>query len=160
VALLEDVRPVLAAVFNPVKGEFYHAVRGAGAFLNGLPIQVSDARDLEGIRLAASARMLKRDIWRQPWPAREDVWAKSIAYRLALTASGAFDAAIFAMGNDWDVAAAHLLLEEAGGRLTNWRGAALVYDGSIPRREAMIAAGPALHEKLLARAALGHVLEH
>ncbi len=151
VALVGDNQPVLAVVFNPVKQEFYCAAHGAGGFLNGEPLKVSAAHDITGIKLAATQRMLERDIWQQPWPDRQKVWAKSIAYRLALTASGSFDASIFNMGNDWDVAAAHLLVEEAGGLITSLRGNPLTYDGSIVRNEPMIAAGPALHKALIGR---------
>jgi len=151
VALVDDKRPVLAVVFNPVKREFFYAARGTGAFLNGEPLKVSPAQDIAGIKLAASERMLERDIWQHPWPERQKVWAKSIAYRLALTASGVFDASIFNMSNEWDIAAAQLLVEEAGGLITSWRGKKLRYDGSIAKGEPMIAAGPALHAALLAR---------
>ncbi len=151
-ALLDGADPVLAAVFNPVREEFYRAGLGQGVHRNDALIRVSGRTLLEGARLAVSKTMLEHDIWRQHWPKYEQVWTKSIAYRLALTAAGDFDAAIFNMGHDWDIAAAQLLVEEAGGLVTSASGARLRYDGSIALQAVMIAAGPALHADLLARA--------
>ena len=151
VGLLRANAPVLAAVFNPVHDELFEARLSHGARLNGDPIAVSDRQKLAGARLAATKSMLERDHWRQPWPPYERVWVKSIAYRLALAAAGRYDAVIFHMGHDWDIAAAQLLVEEAGGLVTNSGGARLLYDGSAKRQATMLAAGPALHGQILDR---------
>ncbi|MBV1705502.1 MAG: 3'(2'),5'-bisphosphate nucleotidase CysQ, partial [Hyphomicrobiales bacterium] len=52
---------------------------------------------------------------------------------------------------DWDVAAADLLLEEAGGTLTTLDGARLVYNRDSTRHPALVAGGVSRHEALLAR---------
>src|SRR6266436_402207 len=57
VALVEDGRPVAAALYNPAVDEFYEAVAGQGARLNGRPIQVSDRREIHGCRMAAYGPM-------------------------------------------------------------------------------------------------------
>jgi myo-inositol-1(or 4)-monophosphatase len=74
----------------------------------------------------------------------------SLALRLARVAQGAIDAAI-AGGNshDWDLAAADLLVHEAGGALTPFNGKALIYNRTEPRHGMLVAAGHGRHAALL-----------
>jgi myo-inositol-1(or 4)-monophosphatase len=74
----------------------------------------------------------------------------SLALRLARVAQGAFDAAFASRGShDWDLAAADLLVHEAGGTLTDFTGRPLKYNGSQAVHGALIAAGPARHDALI-----------
>lgn len=151
-ALVEHGRPVLAAVYNPPKDEFFRAARGAGAHLNDRPIQVSDREDLAGCRLFASRGLLRRDIWEQPWPELETVWVNSIAYRLALVAAGRGEGTLsLSRKSDWDLAAADLLVHEAGGAVTTRAGEALTYNRPRPEHDSVVAAGAKLHPALLER---------
>ena len=74
----------------------------------------------------------------------------SLALRLARVAQGTFDVAI-AGGNshDWDLAAADLLVHEAGGALTDFTGRPLKYNGSQAVHGALVAAGQARHDALI-----------
>src|SRR5438477_174891 len=76
----------------------------------------------------------------------------SLALRLARVADGELDAA-FAGGasHDWDLAAADLLVHEAGGTLTEMDGRHLVYNRPVPVHGALIAAGRERHALLLTR---------
>ena len=68
----------------------------------------------------------------------------SLAYRLSMAARGAVDFAIAAENShDWDIAAADLLLEEAGGRLIDASGERLHYNARRVRRGALLAASDA-----------------
>lgn len=151
-ALVEDGHTLLAAVYNPATGEFFHAVRGGGAFLNDTRIAVSEPVDLEGCCLAASSTQLRSKRWASPWPELETVWVNSIAYRLALVAAGKCDGTVSLSGkSDWDIAAAHLLVDEAGGIVTTHDASPLVYNLENPRHRSIVSAGPALHTALIAR---------
>lgn len=151
-ALVEQGRPVLAAVYNPAKDEFFWAARGAGAHLNDRPIRVSDRAELAGARLFTSSGLLRRDIWQEPWPEVETVWVNSIAYRLALVAAGRGEATLsLSRKSDWDIAAADLLVHEAGGMVTTRRGEALTYNRPRPEHDSIVAAGPKLHAALIER---------
>ncbi len=151
-ALVEDGHPRLAAVFNPATGEFYRAALGGGAFLNGTPIAVREPVRLEGCRLAASATQFRPGKWDRPWPEIETVWVNSIAYRLALVAAGKCDGTVsMSAKSDWDVAAAHLLVDEAGGIVTTHNGRPLVYNRENSRHSSIVSAGPALHAALIER---------
>ena len=74
----------------------------------------------------------------------------SLALRLARVAEGTFDVAI-AGGNshDWDLAAADLLVHEAGGALTSFAGGTVTYNRPVPRHGTLVAAGRERHAALL-----------
>ena len=152
VALVEDGKPILAALFNPAVDEFYEAAVGLGAKLNGCPIRVSERSELEGCRIAAFEPMFRHPAWREPWPPMDVVPRDSAAYRFALVASGAVDAALgLNSKNDWDLAAADLIVREAGGRVTSHDGHALTYNTERATHRSFSAAGPAMHDALFAR---------
>ena len=75
----------------------------------------------------------------------------SLALRLARVAAGTLDLA-FASDNshDWDLAAADLLVHEAGGALTTFAGQTLIYNRADPLHGALVAAGRSRHEAFLA----------
>jgi myo-inositol-1(or 4)-monophosphatase len=151
-ALVENGVPVLGAVYNPATGEFFHAMRGKGAFLNDEPIAASGKSTLEGALLIASGGLFKKKIWKEPWPEVKSKWVNSVAYRLALVASGSADATIsLSNKSEWDLAAASVLVEEAGGIVTDHRGGAHQYNRPSPRFPSLVASGKALHPLLIER---------
>lgn len=152
VALVEAGRPMLAALFNPATDEFFEAEAGAGALLNGNPIQVGKRSTIEGARMVAFAPMFKHPAWPTPWPEMDIIERNSVAYRIALVACDAADAALALNSkNDWDLAAADLILHEAGGRLTSHTGKLLIYNRESPRHRSLLAAGPDLYGPLFDR---------
>jgi myo-inositol-1(or 4)-monophosphatase len=152
VALVEDGRPILAALYNPAVDEFYEAIAGQGARLNGRVIQVSDRQDISGCRMAAFGPMFRHPAWRVPWPEMDIIQRDSVAYRLALVANGKADAALgLNTKNDWDLAAADLIVCEAGGRVSSHTGQPLVYNGMHSRHPSFLAAGPGLYPALFDR---------
>jgi len=153
VALVAEGRPVLAALFNPATEEFFEAVSGGGARLNDAPIRVSDCTRIEGCRIAAFAPMFKHPGWARagiaPWPEMEILERNSVAYRIALVACGAADAALALNGkSDWDLAAADLIVHEARGRMTSHDGKLFIYNRENTRHRSLLAAGPALYTAL------------
>jgi len=151
-ALVEDGVPVLGIVFNPATGEFFHAIKGRGAFLDDQPIRVSDQATLEGAYLIASGGLFKKKIWKEPWPEVKTKWVNSVAYRLALVACGRADATIsLSTKSEWDLAAAAVLIEEAGGVITDHRGEGHRYNLPTPRFPSLVAAGKKLHPLLIER---------
>jgi len=150
-AVVEDGMPVAGAVHNPITVQTFAAAKGGGAMLNGNTIRVSARRELEGCRMLASKATLSNRRWR-PWPAMHVEVPNSIAYRVSLVASGSFDVAItMAETHDWDLAAADLILREAGGIITSLNGEALHYNRAAVAQPSVLAAGPALHAVVLSR---------
>ncbi len=76
----------------------------------------------------------------------------SVAYRNAIVANGSADAA-FGLNskNDWDLAAADLIVTEAGGIISSHDGSTLEYNRKTPVLLSFLAAGPNLHAALKAR---------
>ncbi len=150
-ALTEDGAPVLGAVFNPATDEFFFAEAGKGATLNDAPIAVPGAGTLAGARLLASRRTFESHQWLKQTPDARFESINSIAYRMVLVAAGRFDATLsLAAKCDWDIAAADLVVREAGGVCTTANGEAFRYNEPSARHPDLIAAPPALHAELLA----------
>jgi myo-inositol-1(or 4)-monophosphatase len=152
-AVVAAGRPVSAAIYNPMTDEMFEATAGEGARLNGRPIHVSAKADFDGAKLLASRPLIACGRWSTPWPESLLVNTRaSVAYRMALVAAGEYDAMIsLTAKSDWDVAAADLVVSEAGGMVTTDRNQPLVYNRRVPQQQSVICAGPALHEKLLER---------
>jgi myo-inositol-1(or 4)-monophosphatase len=155
VALLIDDTPVLGVVCNPATGESFEAERGRGAWLRGARLHVSGQRTLAGARLLSSRTEMRRRRWPELIPEATFTDLSSLAYKLALVAAGRFDGLVsLRASHDWDLAAAQLLITEAGGRLSAAGGSALLLNRPIPRHEGLAAAATAsLHEALIARLA-------
>jgi myo-inositol-1(or 4)-monophosphatase len=148
-ALVENGRPVAACLFAPVSEEFFAAVSGAGATRNGTAIAVSNGAGLAQARIAGPKRLLERLQAVSP-PFTVMPRTHSLALRLARVAEGTFEAA-FAGGNshDWDLAAADLLVHEAGGALSPFGGGSVTYNCPVPRHGMLVAAGRDRHAALL-----------
>ncbi len=149
VALVENARPRLAALFAPASDEMFLALQGAGAALNNVPIVASRGATLASAKLAGPKRYLEtlaaleRTVLPQPR-------VPSLALRLARVAQGALDAAFASPGShDWDLAAADLLVHEAGGLFTDFSGAPLHYNAPQAVHGALMAAGSARHRTLI-----------
>src|SRR5580704_10171502 len=148
-ALVENGRPVAACLFAPVSEEFFAAVSGAGATRNGTAIAVSNGAGLAQARIAGPKRLLERLQAVSP-PFTVMPRTHSLALRLARVVEGTFEAA-FAGGNshDWDLAAADLLVHEAGGALSPFGGGSVTYNCPVPRHGMLVAAGRDRHAALL-----------
>ena len=147
-------RPLAAVVHAPALGETFAAVAGEGATLNGQPIQASDVDTLDDASVLADAALLEGPGWAEPWPAMRLERRNSIAYRMALVAAGAFDAAINLTPKwDWDVCAGALIVEEAGGRVSDHHGHAWRFNQADPRQNSLICSAPALHPLIVRRTA-------
>lgn len=153
-AVIDDGRPVAAVVYAPSLGETFEAALGCGARLNGEPVTASDIASLDDASVLADARLLEGPLWPEPWPAMRFERRNSIAYRMALVAAGAFDAAIALTPKwDWDVAAGALIAEEAGAKVSDHHGGAWRFNRPDPRQASLVCAAPALHPLIVRRCA-------
>jgi myo-inositol-1(or 4)-monophosphatase len=147
-ALVEHGRPVVAGIYAPVEDQLFLAAAGAGATCNGTSIRTSERERLAGANVAGPAGYLKRlsghvDIVSVPK-------IHSLALRLARVAEGRIDLALASINaHDWDLAAADLLVHEAGGAVTTLTGEKLVYNLHDPVHGAVIAAGGPIHAETL-----------
>jgi myo-inositol-1(or 4)-monophosphatase len=151
---VRDGRPEQGVVYNPITEECFAASRGAGATLNGDTIHVSECDAISNCRMLAPKDMFEHAIWstppNTPWPPMHVETRNSIAYRMALVGAAQFDATLaLSAKHDWDLAAGDLIVEEAGGRVTDHTGAQLIYNGAVPLQRSVVAAGCKLHALLL-----------
>jgi myo-inositol-1(or 4)-monophosphatase len=148
-ALVESGRPILGVLFAPVTDEMFVARAGEGATRNGTPMRAADGATLAGARIAGPPRRLER--LAALAPGIETVpKIFSLALRLNAVAAETLDAAMAGPNShDWDLAAADLLVHEAGGMLTDIDGRAPLYNEAHPVHRALFAAGPARHAVLL-----------
>ena len=150
-ALIVDEHPVLGAVFNPAQKEMFEAIIGGGARLNGTPIEVSASTDPTKARLLSSKETFRNHNWPEVAKGAEFHFVNSMAYRMAVVASGRFDATITTTKKcEWDIAAAHLIVEEAGGCVTNIDGTSITYNSERAHTDNVLCAGKKLHDVLLA----------
>jgi myo-inositol-1(or 4)-monophosphatase len=152
-------RREVGVIYDPMLDELYTAARGQGAWLNGKPIRVSGIRTLEAALLATGfaytvhhdgtdnlahfVRFMKcSQAVRRPGSAALD---------LAYVASGRFDGFWECDLHAWDVAAGLLIVEEAGGRTSDFRGNPAPASG-----ERCLASNGHLHDAMQAVLAQGH----
>ena len=138
IALEHHGAPVAAAVFDPVRDELYTAERGAGAFLGARRLEVS--RETSAAGSLALTGIPFRDLSPLPryLPGLERIARATSGIRRM--GSAALDLCAIASGRAeafweyglarWDVSAGALIIEEAGGRFTDWSGRATAFGGS------------------------------
>lgn len=149
VALVRAGRPLAGAIVAPASSAHYFAALGEGAWLNGARLAPRPDARLAGGKIAgpqpSSARIASAlDMALTPK-------IPSLAVRFAQVADGALDAALSsANSHDWDIAAADLILHEAGAKLTDFHGRAPIYNRSDLRHGALAAAPAATHPELIA----------
>jgi myo-inositol-1(or 4)-monophosphatase len=159
VALVESGQAVVGVVYNPGLGDAFWAVRGEGAYRlrrwkggmgGGERLALAPPRPGRRPMILASRTEIRRgelEAFRSRWDVRP---MGSTAYKLALVAAGVGDA-FLSRGpkSEWDVAAGGLIVEEAGGRVTELDGAGLVYNRADPYVHGVLAAHPTLHDALM-----------
>jgi myo-inositol-1(or 4)-monophosphatase len=150
VALVENGRPVIAALFAPIQDAFYAATAGTPTTLNGVAVTANPGSGLHGITAAGPKPMLERLARHAPDLVMEPK-VFSLALRLSRVAAGTLDLAFASRdSHDWDLAAADLLVHQAGGALTTFMGQPLIYNRADPLHGALVAAGRSRHEAFLA----------
>jgi myo-inositol-1(or 4)-monophosphatase len=154
VALEVDGAIQVAALFDPSHEQLYTAQRGQGAWCNGAPLRVTVTAELADAMLATGYNYHPDESRVQATMARvSHVVARTRAVRrvgsaaldMAHVAAGLFDGFWEAGLNPWDVAAAWLLVEEAGGRLSQLDGSPYVLGAPL-----VVASNGRLHDGLLA----------
>lgn len=153
VALVVDGTPAVGVVHDPCRGETFEAACDGPATLDGRPIRTSTKERLSdfvvslalgGRGVAGRLRTIRRAI-------RIPRSMGSAALSLAYVGNGRFDAFVQSSGlSVWDVAAAGLVAERGGARLTNPEGGPWFDLGAAPKSFGLVAAPPEHHAAILA----------
>jgi len=125
-----DDRIEYGVIIDPIKGDIFRAARGLGAFRNGERIAVSDRCALEGTVIATGFPFKAHRLIDSYLAIFKEVFLRCKAIRrpgsaaldLAYTACGIFDGFFEFELSPWDIAAGALLVEEAGGVITDMKG--------------------------------------
>ena len=125
---------VMGIVYDPFREDVYHAQKGKGSFLNGKPIQVSEAEK--------NFRCFQRIFEKSQDIRRTGSAALDLAYVACGRTGGFFEARL----SPWDFAAGMLLVTEAGGRVTDYAGGPL----NLLKRGSVVASNGKIHEALRA----------
>lgn len=152
IARLEGTRPVAGALFNPLTNEMFASAEGSGATLNGDAIHAMPTCSVGGCGMILRPEIHDRLKAHPDWPEIRILkpMPNSIAYRIALVAAGRWDAAIgLQRTNDWDIAAAVLILEEAGGIATDGSGQGFTFNQEVTKHLGVVAAGADLHPLIM-----------
>jgi len=154
IALLQDQEVVLGVIFNPMTEECFYAERGKGAYLNGQPIRVSPKTDPASTVLFLNYGRHTDDQKRYALLVDRFISNYSLrrfgttALELSYLARGYAEGFICSGDEIWDYAAGIVLVEEAGGKVTDWKG------NHWDRRNAFIlASNGSLHQELAAEIA-------
>ena len=130
IAYVVDAMPVVAVVYNPITNDLFTAIKGEGANLNGVALQVSSIESLSQSLLATGfpndSKTTSHDNMGYFLRFMEQCHGVrrlgSAALDLAYTAMGRLDGFWELRLSPWDIAAAVLLITEAGGLVTDWFG--------------------------------------
>lgn len=130
VALVKRGELVMGVVYEVNRDECFHAIKGGGAFLNHVPIQVSPIKQLEKSLIATGFPYYNFEQMAQYLQIIDELMQNthglrrmgSAAVDLVYTACGRFEGFFEYNLNAWDVAAGALIVQEAGGQVTDFKG--------------------------------------
>lgn len=152
IALRSRDELLLGVVYEPVRDECFYAWQGGGAYLDGVRMHVSDVTSLDeacvveelpynASQYARTAEHLLSRLYGRVSAVRMN---GSAALALCYVAAGRYDAWMEAYIGKWDFSAAVLMVQEAGGVVTDFRG-----NGSFLDGHHIVAANSALHADVL-----------
>jgi myo-inositol-1(or 4)-monophosphatase len=152
IGLERDGEMIMGAVYNPIMNEFFFAERGGGATLNDKPIHVSKQNEVGRACVVTGFPYTYLDTPNSPLEVFERFLRKGVPLRrlgsaaidLCWVAAGRFDAFYEHKLQAWDSAAGYLIVEEAGGRVTDFKG-----DPYSPYQPGIIATNGTLHEEMV-----------
>jgi myo-inositol-1(or 4)-monophosphatase len=143
---------ILGTVYDPLKDELFTTLKGEGAYLNEHPIHISEVSEMDGSLITTGFPFRDKDqidnylkVFRKLFLEVSDIRrAGSAVLDLAYLASGRCDGFFEIRLFPWDLAAGGLLIEEAGGVVTDFQGGPdYIWTGNI------VAGTPKVHKKIL-----------
>ncbi|MBI2041370.1 MAG: inositol monophosphatase [DPANN group archaeon] len=160
ITVLNKYEPVMAGISLPFYNAIYFAAKGRGAFVNGRPIRISQEQSLKNVLVAysldysedkketeAEARLMVEVVRNC-----RNLRATNSVVDLVYTAEGRLGGVINKTNKIWDVAAADLIIREAGGVVTDLAGQPLDFKFNktdYTRNYSIVAGNPSLHKTLL-----------
>jgi myo-inositol-1(or 4)-monophosphatase len=147
IGVLRDGQPVAAIVYDVMADKLYAAEKGRGAYLNGAPlhfrseVMMKDSVVISTLSSRPQQRKLGLDFLGMVFPhVRTIRMYGAVALDLCRMANGAGNIVLNFSCNIWDIAAAILIFQEAGGEVVDWEGLPMVFDTSDVKKKYSILA--------------------
>ncbi|MEO7970256.1 MAG: 3'(2'),5'-bisphosphate nucleotidase CysQ [bacterium] len=160
IGLAEDGECVLGVVYQPLTGILYRAVRGGGAWVERPEteperVRVSNHTDLATMRLAASRshRSPRMDRVVQSFGVKQEVRRGSVGIKVGLIVEQQCDLYVHLSPRtkQWDTCAPEIILQEAGGKLSDLFGKPLRYNSpEVQNRNGIVASNGVAHGQIIA----------
>ena len=152
IGIEKEGKMIMGAVYNPMMNEFFFAEKNEGAFLNDNRIAVSKQKEVQYSCLVTGFPYTYLDMENGPLDVFSRLIRKGIPVRrlgsaaidLCWVAAGRFDGFYEHKLNAWDSAAGFLLVEEAGGKVTDFKG-----NEYSPYQPHLVATNGLIHDELL-----------
>lgn len=154
-SVFQKDEPIIGVINFPVFKELYHCQKGKGVFLNKTRLRVNDVNKLEKSLVAleycyADNRPKQKfpfEAFLRNFPGMVSNFLSTVLDLTAI-ASGKIEGLVEETPNIWDISAGTLMIEEAGGKVTNWEGQKIKWDVTGVKKYNIIASNGVLHEKL------------
>jgi myo-inositol-1(or 4)-monophosphatase len=148
IALVEGGRPLIGVLDAPARGEHWWAAAGQGGYRNDRPLVASTRGELAGARVPADTlSSVDSDLICVERP-------NSVALRMAMVAADEADLlATLRWGNEWDIAAAALIAQEAGAMVSDARGQTIRYNSTKGEAFGVLTTSSGIHSAAVARLA-------
>ena len=154
IAAAVDNEVVCGVIYQPITGELFVAEKNKGSFLNGNPLKVSTVSSLDDSFLATGFPYNLNEnplgciehlltVLKKGLPVRR---LGSAALDLGYLAAGRYDGYWEVSLQPWDMAAGKLIVEEAGGKITDYQGKGL----NVKKPSSVVASNRLLHDSILA----------
>ena len=152
-AYYDGSRIHMGIVYNPFSRETFYAVRGEGAWLDGRPIHVTDHEHLDQSLISIGTSPYDRELAKDNFRIFLNVFEKSLDIRrsgsaaldLSYVACGRLDGFLEKNLKPWDFAAGSVILEEAGGQITDYEGKPL----DFCKNQNIVSSNSSIHASLL-----------
>jgi 3'(2'), 5'-bisphosphate nucleotidase len=161
IGLTENGEAVLGVVFLPVHETLFYAARGEGAFLidknqTTKRLRVSEKTDFKQMNLASSRNHRSPRMYRiiEDFGFRREIQRGSVGLKVGLIADKIADIYIHlsARTKFWDTCAPQVILEEAGGKMTDLFGSPLRYDlHDVQNHNGIVASNGVIHERAVSK---------
>ncbi len=150
VALAHNGVPIVGAIYNPLRDEIFTAYSGGGAYLNGAKITVSAREDVKKLLISFATPCAENEcdwFWEGVYKVTHAVHSYrklgSAALDMAYVACGRLDAALFGPLRWWDIAAGLVIVQEAGGKVSEFDK-----DSIGPGYRTCLSSSTTLHKKI------------
>lgn len=130
IALQKEDEMILGVIYDPYRDELYYAEKGSGAYCNQKRIHVSRQANVNNCLIATGFPFKSRHLLDRYWKVLSAIFMDvsgirrtgSAALDLAYVASGRFDGFWELKLSPWDIAAGAIIIEGAGGKITDFEG--------------------------------------